>query len=469
MSETSFDAGATRAGRLRSRLRDPAVAVALLAICVVGPVVGRLTAQPASRYALTAALVDGATVDITAYRGVLGVDRARVGEELRSDKAPGQPYLAVPAYAVARIVGAEPAQHLRQRGNLGVWWVTVWSSAVPFAVLLALMVRAGIGSGRWAALVAGTAIAFGTFLMVHGSQLYGHVLAACLAFGAWSIACVERPNRSRLLVAGLVAGSAVAVDYTAVIVLGAVAVALGAVEVRRAGWFVLGASPMALAVGAYHWVAFGAPWHVPQAYYDGKLDWAKEAGSPFGFPTIEGLQDVLAGPHGLAMVSPVVLVGLVAAYVLARGPGKDRRDAILALGVGVAYVLLVAGWSSERYIEEPGPRYMIPALPFLAVPLATVWRRSQRWRGWIVTTAGLGAVLMAMGTVVPFLVPIREVAWKWYPRQVHRGVFNDTLWTMSFGTAGWFLHALTVAAALLLVVRSAIVVERSERVAVPVG
>ena len=50
----------------------------------------------------------------------------------------------------------------------------------------------------------------------------------------------------------------------------------------------------------------------------------------------------------------------------ARAPARDRRRSRSSF----PYLVLCAGWSGLPLLEEPGPRYLIPALPFLAVPLA---------------------------------------------------------------------------------------------------
>src|SRR5689334_9173473 len=113
------------------------LALVLLAFVALGPIVGEETAQPASRLALTAALAEHHTVDTGRYPH--GVDHARYEGRERSDKAPGQPVLAVPVYLVGRLFGAESAAHARFVGNLGVWWVTLWTSVLPFAILPVLM------------------------------------------------------------------------------------------------------------------------------------------------------------------------------------------------------------------------------------------------------------------------------------------------------------------------------------------
>src|SRR4051794_18684196 len=94
-------------------------AVFVAVVIAFGAFVAPRTAQPASRYALTAAIVDHATIDIGHYRPMLGVDRAVFEGKLRSDKGPGQPVFAAPFYAAAKLVGApEVAAKPRVRGDL---------------------------------------------------------------------------------------------------------------------------------------------------------------------------------------------------------------------------------------------------------------------------------------------------------------------------------------------------------------
>src|SRR6267378_7588233 len=119
--------------------RHIALLLGLVALVAFGPIVAGDSAQPASRYSLTAALAEHHSVDLGPYRQVLGVDRAVYRGHLRSDKPPGQPLLAVPPYLIGRAFGAEPATQIHAHGDLGLWWSTLWSATIPFAILLGLM------------------------------------------------------------------------------------------------------------------------------------------------------------------------------------------------------------------------------------------------------------------------------------------------------------------------------------------
>ncbi len=419
--------------------RRIALLIGLLALVAFGPFVSRYTAQPASRYALTAALAEHGTVDLAPYRKTLGIDRAVYNGRLRSDKAPGQPVLAVPVYEVGRVLGFESASVLREQRNLGMWWQTLWSAMLPFAALLACMYLAASRIAPRHALAATFALGFGTLMLPHATNLYGHVLAALFGFGAWQ-AVVESPDRRAFLIAGLLAGSAVAVEYHAVIVATVVFLTALVRYGRAALAMLVGAVPPAALLAAYQWRAFGAPWRTPFAYYRGVLNGTSEGG--FSIPGWHGFVDVVAGNRGLLIVSPIVLLACGAALWCARRGGDLGVAGIAATAIVVAYGVLSAGWSGTRFLEEPGPRYMIPALPFLAAPLAAAWPRVRRIA---VVASTWGAVLMVGAATTFILVPVGISPVHDYVRRVLHREFAPTIWSIALGPFGILVHVATVA------------------------
>jgi hypothetical protein len=424
------------------RVRLSAIAaVILLAIVVFGPIVGSNTAQPASRINLTAAVVEHHTIDVTGYPH--GVDYARYKGKLRSDKGPGQPLLAVPFYAVERAVGAESASHFRAFGDLTLWWVTIWSALVPFAALLVLMYRFVTKYAPRYALAATLSIGFGTILLPHAVNLYGHDLAAALGFGAWYVA--DRPagmSAWRLASVGALLGAAVAVEYDAAVMFAVIFVAL-AVRERSRAWLVgFGVLPFAAVVGVYQWRAFGAPWHTPFAYYAGVLNGTSRGG--YTLPGVRNLNDVFLGTRGLLLVSPIILLALGAAIWLSRTTsGELRRHAIVALAISAGFIVLSAGWSGTPMLEEPGPRYMIPAFAFLALPLAVAWPRISR----IATVAAIwGFVVMTLASFT-FLLLVQGDTPVAYFRYAWHHEFQGTVWSVAFGSFGIVVYLLTIVAA----------------------
>ena len=413
--------------------------LALLLLVAFGPIVATVTAQPASRLALTAALAEHHTVDITGYP--LGADRATYNGHLRSDKAPGQPLLAVPVYLAGRALGAESASHHREDGNFIAWWVALWTSFLPFVALVVLMFWvASRHVPPLSALGAAVSIGVGSMVLPLSVNLYGAALAALTAYGAWVVFDGGPPTAPRLLVAGALAGASVVTEYETGIVFVVLAIAVLLRVRRRVAWYALGATPAFLVLGWYHWRAFGAPWRTAHEYYATAAIRHEIVGYEL---SRRGIDATLFRPHGLLLTSPIVLLALAAAVVVAWtwSAGAARRHAVMALAIVVPYLLLCMVWKGTPALEEPGPRYMIPALPFLARPLAVLW--SKVWRP-AVLVAAWGALIGVSATVCFLLLGIGQSAWPELPSRVVDGEFLPTVWSMALGRLGIVLHVVSV-------------------------
>ena len=424
----------------------------LALLVVVGPIVAQDTAQPASRYSLTASLAEHGSVDLAPYRDRMGVDHALYRGRLRSDKAPGQPLLGVPAYVVGRAVGAESAAHARKHGDLGLWWQTFWSAMVPFAALVALMfLFAARFARRGPALAVALLISVGTMMLPHGVNLYAHDLAALLGFGAWMVLEPIPISAPRAALGGLLVGAAVLTEYESGIILLVLAGYLIARQRSRVGAYVLGTLGPIGVLAAYQWIAFGAPWHTPSSYYAGTINGTSEGG--YAIPGAHEIAQVMFGYRGLVVGAPIALVGLIAAVWLVRsGEQRLRVHGAVALGVFVPYLVLCAGWSGLPILEEPGPRYLIPALPFLAVPLAALWDRL--WRPMLL--ASLLGVAISVPTAFTFiLLRIHQPPYPELLNRIRARHFAPTLWSMGLGRFGVALYVATIAAAVTALVRAA--------------
>lgn len=444
-----------RAPRPRRRISTAWLVVLLLAVALV-PFVQELTHQPAVRYAQSAALVEDGSVRLDRFDGVVGVDRLERDGHLYGDKAPLQPLLGAPAYAVARIVGAEPATVLRPQGNLGLWWVTLWSTVVPFLAIAYLGVKVSERVvGRSSAAQGALAICAGTLLFAYGSQLYAHVLAALLGWACWLL--VDRSHREVrsgghavrwALAAGAVGGAAVATEYPMAIVLLGMAAALFVEQ----GWsrlaaFAAGAAPFGLLLAAYQAAAYGSPFAVSY----GAKPYHPENTSILDLPSFGRLTEVLVGSRGLLVFSPVVVLAVWGLVRLARSADEDRRrHGAVGLAVVVSFVVLQASWLNPWGGEGYGPRYLIPCLPFLIVGMAEVWDRAVNVRFAIV---GWSVLAMSSAVVAEHLVPAGALPMAAQLQSLHTDGAVPTLWTMAFGPVGWLLQAATIGAAALVLHR----------------
>jgi hypothetical protein len=168
---------------------------------------------------------------------------------------------------------------------------------------------------------------------------------------------------------------------------------------------------------------------------------------------VHEIGQVVFGYRGLVVGAPIALVGIVAAAWLAlRGEGRLRVHAAVALAVFVPYLVLCAGWSGLPILEEPGPRYLIPALPFLAVPLAALWDRL--WRPMLLASL-VGAAISVPTAFTFILLRIHQPPYPELLNRVRAHHFVPTLWSMGLGRVGVALYAATIVAAIATLVRAA--------------
>jgi hypothetical protein len=366
---------------------------ALTVVHVAGP-------QDDTRIALTRSIVEGKlTVPDNLF------DRAVYGGRSYSDKAPGISFLAVPAYALERAGGANPRpRRWDSEGDLRLWLLRVASGGLLFLLGVFLVGRAaeGLASGTGAG--AAAIFGLGTLASPLAATVFGHVGAGALGLAAFLLAARPSPSNKLLLGTGLLAGLAVLVEYQAALI----ALAVLAYARRRALWVALGAVPAIVLLGAYDWAAFGSPFHLSYRYVANRFA-ERQHGGLFGIgaPSAHGLEDVLVGDRGLLLFSPVLVVAAFGLWLLWRR--GLRAEAVVAAFVTVAFVLYDAGYFLPYGGNSPGPRFVAPALPFLALGLGPALARLPR------TTLVLGAVSVFLTTADLLTWAIRKENDRWYP------------------------------------------------------
>jgi hypothetical protein len=420
------------------------------ALCLVG-LAASLVLQPpgcnqTAHLALVTSLLDR-TPSIDRYAPET-CDTAFIDGRYYAAKAPGLALLTLPWYAGVRLVGVAVGDRPRasqwpaamvELPRRATWQVSLWGATLAALVLL-LAVRSAVewlvpGYGAGAAVLLG----LGTLVLPFSTLFFAHVLAATLGFGAFWLVLRHRRAGGRpgwVVAAGLLAGLAIVVEFP----LGIVAVGLAAYAGReRLVPFVAGALLGVLPLAAFNTWAFGSPFEL--SYENAVIEPGASGHDVIGandeglfgltFPGLRAAAELLASDKGLLVLTPLAAAGVGGLVVLLRGPA--RREAILALGLVVAFLVYNSSYFLPFGGWVPGPRFLIPSLPFLALGFAAALRAAP------LTTAALAvpSVLVMAGATLaePLTMPGVGVG-LWLDRWREAG-FTNTVVTEAGGGSGW--------------------------------
>lgn len=379
--------------------------LALVALAALSLVHGE-TAQDVSRLSVTYSIVNYGTLELE-RSARSGSDVAIFDGRYYTDKAPGMTFLAVPPFLVARVVtaGVTPGQW-KPRDDLQVWWLRLATSGLAFVVCVFLAGRVAEGLVPRTGAATAATLGLGTMMAPLGATLFGHVPAAALGFAAFLAAW-----RGRYLLSGLCAGFAVLVEYQ-VALIGVIVFLYLVRDGRRAlGRYVIGALPPLGLLALYNELAFDSPFHLSYRYVSEAFA-SEQAKGFFGInvPRAAGLGEVLVGHKGLLLFSPVLVAAAAGLVLLCR---SRRAEALVCVAVTVAFVLWNAGYFLPYGGTSPGPRFLVPALPFLALGLPFAFRR-----------APAATALLAVASVA--LTCINALTWAYRPDEdeSYGGVFQ---------------------------------------------
>jgi hypothetical protein len=331
-----------------------------------------------------------------------------------SQYGPGQPVAAVPwiwvGHGLGGLLGLDSAASgFVLRFVLGTFNLLI---AAILAALLGTLARR-LGAGRGGAVVSAGLLAFATFLWPMSRTFFAEPLTGLLLFGAFAALAGWR----RFGLAGLLAALALAVKIQYVVALPALGFYAAwlasttwrtgdrARAGRQLGAFALGTIAGVLPLLLYNTLAFGGP--LSSGYHQSFAD-------TFTTPLLLGLDGLLLSPgKGLWLYAPPVLLGLIGLAPFAR-----RHPALAATIGGVVLPTLVL-FSLYRFWPGDGswgPRYLLPLLPFLLLPVVALlpaagaprvpfaaWSPGRRLLGAAVIVLGAaGLAVQMLGVLVNF-------------------------------------------------------------------
>ena len=368
---------------------------------------------------------------------------------------PDNPDLSQYAYSAER---AHRVEVRVENGAPIIWALTLFGAVIP-AVALLLLVRwvadrIEPGYGTAAAITLG----LGTIVMTFAAEYFSHVIAATLGFAAFALLFREREGPARLSLvgaAGLLAGLAVSFEYPLGI-LGAILLAYAAARPDRlrrvaayAGGALIGAAP-ALAFNLW---ALGSPLRFAYSHavsvqgFTGHAELGLNSGGFFGIdlPRPDAALDLLLAGRGLLTLTPVLVMGVVGAIMM-RGRGRQAEAAVIG-AVGISYFLYNAGYWLPFGGGSPGPRFLIPALPFLAIGLATAYKRLPT----LTLALAIPSVTFMLAGALTFPL-IGENGTGTWANQLGSGTLEHTVLTVLGVQNGWLAVAPLLAAVIAAIV-----------------
>ncbi|HEX8159065.1 MAG TPA: hypothetical protein VF526_16900 [Solirubrobacteraceae bacterium] len=349
------------------------------------------------------------------------------------------------------------------------WALGLLGVLLPALVLLLVLARLVDRLTPETGVAAALTLAAGTMILPFSTLYFSHLLSAALAFCAFALTWRERdgPSRPRwLAVAGLLAGLAIVCEYPlaiAALIVGLYAVSRRGAPVqltRRAAAYGAGVLAGASPLLAYQWLAFGSPLHMSYANavadtgFSGHDVLGLNDGGFFGITApriVDGLS-LLVGGRGLLTLAPVLVVAIAGVVVLHR-EGRHRAETRTIIAIAVAYLLYNAGYWLPFGGGSPGPRFLIPILPFVALGLGIAWRR---WPAVTLALAAISTTTMVAATMSYPMIGVND-AGEWVRRLLEYGSFQHSVLDLSgiaHGAVAILPFAGLVAAALMLGVRT---------------
>ena len=379
---------------MRQSLRTGLIlgAYALLALLVIPIYPHFVSPNEFTRWALDVAILERHSLEVTSVVAKFGPrfeDLARRDGRLYTNKAPGTALLALPAHAVARLF-SDAIRPTLTEARIAAATVPVLLTAL---LILRFAKRNGVAPER-ARVVTWIAL-FATPLFAYGFLLFAHALVAMALLGAWLFLDEERHA-----LAGALTGLAVAAEYTAVFAAAILLISVAAQrDWRRLLKFVAAGTPFALLLAAYHAAAFGSVFSNP---YEFSTEYrALHASGLFGLsvPSVATAAKILIDPtYGLFIFSPVLLLGIAA--IPASRVRLSKMSWWTMLLIPIVLLVVYAGYPYWYGGWNVAARFLVPAIPFVVVPL--LFRPNTSLEALL---AGASTITVALTTLVFPFVP----------------------------------------------------------------
>lgn len=284
--------------------------------------------------------------------------------------------------------------------------VTIVPCTLLAAILMTRMVRwlrPELSESAFPLLIT-SAYALGTLAYPFSVAFLSHQVGGALMLVAlyllWHARQTAGPARRTLLIlGGLSTGLAVVSEYPT----GSIALLLAAYvcwtspgqRLRSLSVFLAAMLPAGGLLLAYNLLAFGNPFALSYGFVAGQ-EFAGQHQGFFGvtLPRLDALVTLLFSQRGLLVESPFLLLMPLGLYWWWKQAPRWRAEAALCGATSLVYLL----WNASYFLpmggySVPGPRFLVPMLPFACLPLAFCADRLR----WLFTP------LFAFSVIISFL------------------------------------------------------------------
>lgn len=347
-----------------------------------------------------------------AFTGNTG-DISLFEERFYPNKPPGVVFAALPVYFV--LYHFEHALGIDPDG----WWPLTFNAYLTRTFSVSLLAALGgmvfyrislrlfPSVPAWSHAASTMTFGLGTLMLPFATMLFDHDIVAALSLCGFLILLIERDagctlaqSAIALAAAGLVTGVSLLMGYSSVISVSLLAFC--ALTVARPRWkavfFLLGSLLPVILLAWYHLLCFGSVWATANTYQYGFFqDKEMLLFGMFGPLRLGAMVKLLfSGYRGLFYTSPVLALAFVGFWLMARGTNR-HAELWLCVTMFVCFLLANSSYNNWDGGWTIGPRYLIPALPFLSLPLALLFEKFPRATS---AVAGLSVTIMLLATVV---------------------------------------------------------------------
>ncbi|MEM4245074.1 MAG: hypothetical protein QXR60_02635 [Candidatus Nanoarchaeia archaeon] len=348
---------------------------------------------------LTMAIVDDQSVviDRFVFKGI--EDNAYFGGHYYSGFAPGDSFLAAPIYFVFKPIFTLLPHSFHGFPNVQLRLIllnviaTVFVASLLSALLAVLIYRllGKFSDNESHKIFLTFTFSFATLFFVYSTSYSKDILKTFFMFASFYILFNLRDrhcqNREGWLFffSGLFVAFSVAMDYKMVIVIPLFIIYLFYVSKKKESlYFFLGLAIPLFMLLLYDYVAFGNPFVTPYSYRNPAITNYYYTYGIMGmtYPNFERIYWLMLSPfRGFFFYMPIMILSCIGIFL--KFFSKDKRYNIEMLFILFLFLLLfyyntslVTAWDAGGSF---GPRYLIPVVPFMIIPVIFVFDKIKLW------------------------------------------------------------------------------------------